>query len=62
MLKGQKCFIRNTGKGTKVFEEHKAILKAISARDPELAEKLTTEHARNATITFMKGRQDIEST
>jgi DNA-binding GntR family transcriptional regulator len=54
--------LETPGRAQKVFEEHKEILKAISARDPELAEKLTTEHARNATITFMKGRQDIEST
>ncbi len=54
--------LETPGRAQKVFEEHKAIFKAISARDPNLAEKLTTEHAKNATITFMKGRQDVENT
>ncbi len=42
------------GRAQKVLEEHKAILQAIMDRDPERAEKLTTEHVRNASINLLK--------
>lgn len=36
------------------LEEHKAIFMAIAAKDPEKAEKLTTEHIRNASMNLLK--------
>jgi len=54
--------LETPGRAQKVFEEHKAIFQAITERDPELAEKLTTEHARNATLNFLKRKQDAENT
>lgn len=42
------------GRAQKVLEEHKAILQAISDRDPDRAEKLTTEHIRNASMNLLK--------
>jgi len=36
------------GRAQKVFEEHKAIAQAIIDKDPDLAEKLTTQHVKNA--------------
>lgn len=42
------------GRSQKTFEEHKAIFQALAAREPELAERLTTEHVKNATINLMK--------
>jgi len=38
------------GRAQKALEEHKAIFKAIQDRDADRAEKLTTEHVRNAGI------------
>jgi len=37
-----------------MLEEHKAILQAIIERDADKAEKLTTEHVRNASINLLK--------
>lgn len=53
--------LETMGRAQKVLEEHKAIFSALSARDPELAEKLTTEHAENAAFNIMKKKQDIEN-
>ncbi|HHW48099.1 MAG TPA: GntR family transcriptional regulator [Clostridiaceae bacterium] len=44
----------------KVLEEHKAILKALMERDAEKAEKLTNEHIKNASINFLKHKEEIE--
>lgn len=38
----------------KALEEHKAILKAIIEGDAEKAERLTTEHVKNASINLLK--------
>jgi len=35
------------------LEEHLAIFKALSEKDPDLAERLTTEHIKNAMINIM---------
>ncbi|MFZ5985843.1 MAG: GntR family transcriptional regulator [Bacillota bacterium] len=40
------------GRAEKVLKEHKAILEAIVERDPDKAERLTTEHVSNASITY----------
>lgn len=42
------------GRAQKALEEHKAILQAIMDRNPEMAEKLTIEHVKNASINFIK--------
>ncbi|HOJ09574.1 MAG TPA: GntR family transcriptional regulator [Clostridiales bacterium] len=52
--------LETPGRAQKVFEEHRAILQAINARDPDLAEKLTTEHVKNANINLMKKRSEQE--
>ena len=44
------------GRAQKVLEEHKAILQAILEKDPDRAEKLTTEHVRNASNNLLKNR------
>ncbi len=42
------------GRALKVLKEHEAILKAISERKPDEAEKLTTDHVKNASINMIK--------
>ena len=37
-----------------VLEEHRAILKAFIDKDPDSAEKLTTEHIRNASLNLIR--------
>ncbi|MFA6309273.1 MAG: GntR family transcriptional regulator [Clostridia bacterium] len=41
------------GRALNVLKEHEAILKAISDRNPDEAEKLTTEHVKNASINLI---------
>lgn len=41
----------------KVLEEHRAILQALMERDAEKAERLTTEHVRNASMNLLKKRE-----
>lgn len=41
----------------KVLEEHRAILQALMERDAEKAERLTTEHVRNASMNLLKKRK-----
>lgn len=48
------------GRAQKVLEEHKAILQAIVDRDAERAEKLTTEHVRNASVNLINQRRTNE--
>lgn len=38
------------GRATKVLDEHKAIYQAIADKDADRAEKLTTEHVKNASV------------
>lgn len=45
--------LETPGRAQKVFEEHEAIMQAIIDRDPDLAEKLTTRHIKNANINLM---------
>lgn len=42
------------GRAQKVLEEHKAILQAIMERNPEKAEKLITQHIRNASVNLIQ--------
>lgn len=47
------------GRAQKVLEEHKAILQAIIEHDADKAERLTTEHVKNASINLIKyGHKD----
>ncbi len=41
------------GRAQKALNEHKAILKAIIDRDAEKAERLTTEHVKNASFNYL---------
>ncbi len=41
------------GRARKALEEHKAIFNAIAAKDPDMAEKLTTEHIKNASMNLL---------
>ena len=45
------------GRAQKAFEEHKAIMQAIINGEPELAEKLTTSHVKNASINLMNQKK-----
>lgn len=47
------------GRAQKALEEHKAILQAIMERDPEKAEKLTTEHIMNASSNLLMNLNEI---
>ncbi len=50
------------GRAQKSLEEHRAILQAIVDRDPERAERLTTEHVSNASKNLLHRRkEDIEA-
>jgi DNA-binding GntR family transcriptional regulator len=44
------------GRAMEVLEEHKAILQAIIDKDAYKAERLTTEHVRNASSNLLKQR------
>jgi len=46
--------LNTPGRAQKVLEEHRAILKAIEARNADMAEKLITEHVRNASRNLLK--------
>lgn len=45
--------LNTPGRAQKVLDEHKAILQAIIEKDSEKAEKLTTEHVRNASQNLL---------
>lgn len=44
------------GRAAQVLEEHRAILQAIMEKDADKAERLTTEHVRNARWNLLKNR------
>jgi DNA-binding GntR family transcriptional regulator len=46
------------GRAMEVLKEHKAILQAIVDQNPDMAEKLTTEHVRNASMNLLKQKND----
>ena len=54
--------LSSPGRAAEVLREHKAILEAIEERNPEKAERLTTEHVRNASINLLKQRSIKEET
>ena len=49
------------GRAKEVLEEHKAIYSAIAEGDAEKAERLTTDHVRNASINLLKQSQKTEN-
>lgn len=52
--------LESPGRALKSLEEHRAILKAIIDKDADKAEKLTTEHVRNASKNYLKQRKKNE--
>lgn len=57
--KARNTSMSSPGRAKVVLEEHKAILQAIISGDPGKAEKLTTEHVRNASINLLKQNKEI---
>lgn len=58
--KARNISLSSPGRARLVHEEHKAILQAIMERNAEKAEKLTTEHVRNASLNLLKQRKTNE--
>ncbi len=52
--KARKMSMSSPRRAEEVLKEHKAILQAIIERDAEKAERLTTEHVRNASSNLLK--------
>ena len=52
--KARKLSMSSPRRAEEVLEEHKAILQAIIERDADKAERLTTEHVRNASSNLLK--------
>jgi DNA-binding GntR family transcriptional regulator len=52
--KARKISLGNSVRAMEVLEEHKAILQAIIDKDAYKAERLTTEHVRNASSSLLK--------
>lgn len=50
------------GRAQKALQEHKAILQAIMERDAEKAERLTTEHVRNASSNLLRQKKESGGT
>ncbi|MDP4094770.1 MAG: GntR family transcriptional regulator [Bacillota bacterium] len=51
--KARTASLASPGRAQKALEEHRAILQAIIERNAEKAEKLTTEHVKNASKNFI---------
>lgn len=58
--KARSISMNSPGRAGQVLEEHKAILKAIIDRDADRAERLTTEHVRNASLNLLKQKATFE--
>lgn len=56
--KARKVSMSNPERAAEVLKEHKAILQAIVDRDADRAEKLTTEHVRNASLNLLKQKEN----
>ncbi|NLD87780.1 MAG: GntR family transcriptional regulator [Clostridiales bacterium] len=55
IMKARALSFKTTGRAKLAVQEHRAIFEAISARDLELAEKLTKEHILNAKKNLLTG-------
>jgi DNA-binding GntR family transcriptional regulator len=51
--KARDISLSSPGRARLVLEEHKAIFQAITEHDAEKAERLTTEHVRNASLNLL---------
>jgi len=49
--------LESSGRAKEALAEHRAILQAIMERDAEKAERLTTEHIRNARLNLLRQRK-----
>lgn len=58
--KVRKLSMSNPVRAMEVLEEHKAIMQAIIDKDAYKAERLTTEHIRNATGSLLKQKETEE--
>lgn len=58
--KARSISMSSPGRAMEVLEEHKAILQAIIDKDAYKAERLTTEHVRNASSNLLKQSVTIE--
>ncbi len=54
LQKARTASFKIPGRAKMVLEEHKAVLEAIRCRDGEKAERLTTDHVRNASINLIE--------
>lgn len=57
--KARKISMSSPKRAMEVLEEHKAILQAIIERDAAKAERLATEHVKNASENLLKHKMDI---
>ncbi|MGE5614831.1 MAG: GntR family transcriptional regulator [Bacillota bacterium] len=57
--KARKISMSSPIRAREVLEEHKAILQAIVEKDAEKAERLATEHVRNASENLLKQQTNI---
>ena len=53
LQKTRTASFKTPGRAEQVLEEHKAILQAITDKDGEKAEQLTTQHVKNASINII---------
>jgi len=58
LQRARSASLETPGRAQKVLEEHKAIFQAIMERDAEKAEKLTTEHIKNASSNLLRHRKE----
>jgi DNA-binding GntR family transcriptional regulator len=56
--KARSASFKTPGRAEKVLEEHREIFEAIKNRDAEKAEKLTSEHVRNASLNLLKQSEE----
>ena len=54
--KARNISLGSPGRAREALEEHKAILQAIIDKDPDRAEKLTTQHVKNASLNLLGKR------
>ncbi|NMA33089.1 MAG: GntR family transcriptional regulator [Clostridiaceae bacterium] len=58
--KARKVSMSSPERAAEVLSEHKAIMQAIIDRDADRAEKLMTEHVRNASLNLLKHEGEIK--
>jgi DNA-binding GntR family transcriptional regulator len=58
--KARSLSMMSPGRAMAVLEEHKAVLQAIIDKDAYKAERLTTEHVKNASSNLLKQRMNTD--